>query len=82
MSKNSYKEPLFRESQYKMLNVENALAMVLKEASPLPPSYKSLPDCLNSVLLEDVFAKEDFPPFRASVMDGYAIISSDGPGIS
>ena len=32
-----------------------------------------LKDCLNHVLAEDVYAKDDLPPFRASVMDGYAI---------
>lgn len=34
-----------------------------------------------SVLAEDVFAKDDLPPFRASVMDGYAVSSKNSSGV-
>ena len=30
-------------------------------------------ECLGYVCVEDVVAKEPFPPFRASVKDGYAV---------
>lgn len=32
------------------------------------------------ILAEDVTNDRPFPPFRASVMDGYAVRSEDGPG--
>lgn len=32
------------------------------------------------ILLSDIFAKEPFPPFRASMKDGYAVIAADGAG--
>ena len=36
---------------------------------------------LGSVLGVDVVAPEPLPPFPASIMDGYAVVSSDGPGV-
>ena len=32
---------------------------------------------MGSVLAEDIFAVDDLPPFRASVMDGYAVSDLD-----
>lgn len=32
-------------------------------------------------LAEDVVASDNHPPFRASIMDGYAVVASDGPGV-
>lgn len=32
------------------------------------------------VAAEDVHAVEPFPPFRASIKDGYAVIAADGIG--
>ena len=69
-----------RESPFPMIQVSDALFTVLAESSPLAPTRLHIIDCLNRMLLEDILAKEDYPPFRACVMDGYAIISSDGPG--
>lgn len=34
----------------------------------------------NRILAEDVFAEEPFPPFPASIKDGYAVRSEDGEG--
>lgn len=36
---------------------------------------------LGMILAEDVVAKDPLPPFRASVKDGYAAVTCDGPGI-
>jgi len=33
-------------------------------------------DSLHRVVAEDVFAAEPFPPFPASVKDGYAVVGS------
>ena len=36
---------------------------------------------LGRCLAEDMYAKEPLPPFRASIKDGYAVLSSDGSGL-
>ena len=33
----------------------------------------SILECLRYVCAEEIFAKEPFPPFRASIKDGYAV---------
>lgn len=35
---------------------------------------------LGRCLAEDIDAKDPLPPFRASIKDGYAVLSSDGSG--
>uniref|UniRef100_A0A915D1E6 molybdopterin adenylyltransferase n=1 Tax=Ditylenchus dipsaci TaxID=166011 RepID=A0A915D1E6_9BILA len=35
---------------------------------------------LGDVLAEDILAKSPYPPFRASIKDGYAVLASDGAG--
>lgn len=37
-------------------------------------------DALGGVLARDALADMDFPPFHRATMDGYAVISADGPG--
>jgi len=36
---------------------------------------------VGSVLAEDIVAKDPIPAFRASIVDGYAVIHSDGAGV-
>ncbi|KAJ3606141.1 hypothetical protein NHX12_025662, partial [Muraenolepis orangiensis] len=38
------------------------------------------PDGMGRVLAQDVYAKDNLPPFPASVKDGYAVRAADGPG--
>lgn len=38
-------------------------------------------DALGCVLFQSVVAKENLPPFPASVKDGYAVKASDGSGV-
>jgi len=69
-----------RESPYPMLSVTDALALV-KEHSPNPEALTAKVDSklVGSVLAEDVTARENVPAFRASIVDGYAVvIPSDG----
>ena len=40
----------------------------------------SLLQALGKVLAEDVDSPNPFPPFPASIKDGYAVVASDGPG--
>ncbi|KAI2621490.1 gephyrin [Hypomontagnella submonticulosa] len=64
-----------RESPFPMLSVEDALNKI-KEHTPGPEIItskvnRSIP---GHVLAEDVKARENVPAFRASIVDGYAVI--------
>ncbi|MCJ1394414.1 hypothetical protein MMC18_007292 [Xylographa bjoerkii] len=65
----------YRESPYPMLPVEVATELILKH-TPGPKPLKATVDTnlVGSVLAEDVTATEAVPAFRASIVDGYAII--------
>ncbi|CAK4080941.1 unnamed protein product [Aphanomyces euteiches] len=69
-----------RNSPYDMIPMQEAINTVLREAQPLLKTTVSLQEALGCVLAETVKAKEPLPPFRASVMDGYAVVASDGVG--
>lgn len=61
-----------------MVEVEEALTIIFKEASPnLETEVLSYKHALNRVLAEDVFTKEPIPPFRAAIKDGYAAKGAD-----
>lgn len=64
-----------------LLSVEEALAIVLSHAKRLPPQTASLTSALlGMVLAEDIRADRDSPPFAKSLVDGFAVRSSDGTG--
>jgi gephyrin len=67
-----------RESPYPMLSVEDALKLV-KQHTPAPQKVKIKvnPSLVGSVLAEDVTAEEAVPAYRASTVDGYAVVVSD-----
>ncbi len=72
-----------RESPFEMISVPSALECVLSHAAAgSAGNAESVPlaSALDRILASDVTATEPFPPFRASVMDGYAVVASDGPG--
>lgn len=60
-----------------MLSVDDALQQVSAN-TPLPKAIKARVDesIVGCVLAEDVTAKEAVPAFRASIVDGYAIVAS------
>jgi gephyrin len=62
-----------------MVSVEEAVN-IIKEHTPAPQSIKVkvTPYIIGSVLAEDVSADEAVPAYRASIVDGYAVISSEG----
>lgn len=64
-----------RESPYPMLSVDDALAQV-REHTPSPHVTSSKVDRTlpGSVLAEDVHARANVPAFRASIVDGYAVV--------
>ncbi|CDM31072.1 hypothetical protein CBS147339_218 [Penicillium roqueforti] len=68
----------YRSSPYPMLSVDEALRRI-NEHTPEPevvevPVTTSL---IGSVIAEDVYAAEAVPAYRASIVDGYAIIAPD-----
>jgi molybdopterin molybdotransferase len=60
-----------------MISVEEALARILTEISPLTVTCVALPESSGLVLAQDIVAQEDIPPFANSAMDGFALLSRD-----
>jgi molybdopterin molybdotransferase len=60
-----------------MVPVEEAISTVLSHVHPLEPVRIPFTDALGLILAEDVHAPEPMPPFRASSVDGYAILAGD-----
>ena len=56
-----------------MISVDEALQAVFALANPLPPETVTLREAAGRILAAPVTAKRSQPPFRASVMDGYAV---------
>lgn len=67
----------YRASPYPMLSVEDATRVIL-ENTPAPETIMAKVDTslLGSVLAEDVEATEAVPAYRASIVDGYAVVVS------
>ena len=60
-----------------MLTYDQALAQILGQIAPLEPAELTLTDALGGVLVEDIAAPQDIPPFDNSSMDGFAVRSAD-----
>ena len=71
----------YRESPYPMLSVRDAVERIIRESAlPRPIKLPVNGSLVGHVLAEDVKASEDVPAYRASIVDGYAVIvSKDGP---
>lgn len=67
-----------RSSPYPMLSVDDALNLI-KEHTPSPQIVTAKVDgtLVGSVLAEDVTATEAVPAYRASIVDGYAVIAPE-----
>ncbi|GJE87529.1 molybdenum cofactor biosynthesis protein [Phanerochaete sordida] len=71
-----------RVSPYPAITLEAALESILREVQPLDP--REIPvssDLRGTVLAEDIFAPQNVPPTTTTNVDGYAVRSSDPPGI-
>ncbi len=65
----------YRESPYPMLSVDDALGVIAKHTPPAEVVTAKVDAALvGSVLAEDVKARENVPAFRASIVDGYAVV--------
>ena len=62
-----------------MVEVREALALVLGECAPFRPEPFALEDALGLVLAEDAISDVDSPPFTKSLMDGFAVRALDLP---
>ncbi|KAK3487634.1 MoaB/Mog domain-containing protein [Neurospora hispaniola] len=64
-----------RESPYPMLSVSEALSQIAQH-TPIPQIVTSKVDSslIGAVLAQDVSARENVPAFRASIVDGYAVV--------
>lgn len=64
-----------RSSPYPMLSVDDALKLI-QEHTPAPETISSQVNSslVGAVLAESVTARENVPAFRASIVDGYAVV--------
>jgi molybdopterin molybdotransferase len=60
-----------------MLSVDAALKLVEQHARPLAPRRVALEDSAELLLAEDVTSAVNSPPYDKTLMDGYAVVSSD-----
>ena len=60
-----------------LMSADDALARILAGVPTLPAVDSPLLDALGLVLVDDVAADRDVPPFRNSAMDGYAVRGDD-----
>ena len=61
----------------RMFQPDEARAIVFAHAHPLPAESVPVEQAAWRVLAADVIAPENHPPFPASTMDGYAVVSHD-----
>ncbi|KAJ3295842.1 hypothetical protein HK104_002269 [Borealophlyctis nickersoniae] len=70
-----------RSSPYPMIAFDDAVSIVLSHAPILPAEQRRVTHGLiGHVLAADIVAKEAVPAYRASIVDGYAVLAPDGPG--
>ena len=70
-----------RKSHYAMISMDEAVEIVLQQSERMPVEEVSLFEACGRICSENVLATENFPPFPASIMDGYAVSSPLEPGI-
>ena len=63
-----------------LLTIDEALALVLERARPLPHEEVEVGAAAGRVLAADAVARVDLPPFPSSAMDGYAVRAAETPG--
>ncbi|KAJ4512070.1 hypothetical protein HRR83_006023 [Exophiala dermatitidis] len=64
-----------RSSPYPMLSVSEAVAKIIEKTPKPTPELRDLsPDLTGCIVSEDIRAAEAVPAYRASIVDGYAVI--------
>uniref|UniRef100_A0A3B4DCA2 Gephyrin n=1 Tax=Pygocentrus nattereri TaxID=42514 RepID=A0A3B4DCA2_PYGNA len=69
-----------RMSPFPLTSMDKAFITVLEMTPVLGTEIINYRDGMGRVLVQDVYAKDNLPPFPASVKDGYAVRAADGPG--
>uniref|UniRef100_A0A8C1K5A2 Gephyrin n=1 Tax=Cyprinus carpio TaxID=7962 RepID=A0A8C1K5A2_CYPCA len=69
-----------RMSPFPLTAMDKAFITVLEMTAVLGTEIINYRDGMGRVLAQDVYAKDNLPPFPASVKDGYAVRAADGPG--
>uniref|UniRef100_A0A672LRZ9 Gephyrin-like n=1 Tax=Sinocyclocheilus grahami TaxID=75366 RepID=A0A672LRZ9_SINGR len=69
-----------RMSPFPLTSMDKAFITVLEMTPVLGNEIINYRDGMGRVLAQDVYAKDNLPPFPASVKDGYAVRAADGPG--
>ncbi|XP_051953937.1 gephyrin-like isoform X1 [Xyrauchen texanus] len=69
-----------RMSPFPLTSMDKAFITVLEMTATLSTEIINYRDGMGRVLAQDVYAKDNLPPFPASVKDGYAVRAADGPG--
>ncbi|KAE8375597.1 hypothetical protein BDV26DRAFT_267528 [Aspergillus bertholletiae] len=68
----------YRESPYPMLSVDEALGVISQQTpDPVVVEVPVTTALVGSVIAEDVYAAEAVPAYRASIVDGYAVIAPE-----
>ncbi|TFK43891.1 hypothetical protein BDQ12DRAFT_675753 [Crucibulum laeve] len=71
-----------RKSPYPLISLQEALDHIKQNISPLPTYTLAVNHTLRGhVLAEDVYAPHDAPPTATTSVDGYALRSTDKPGV-
>ena len=60
-----------------MIAFDDALKLVLDQASPFGDEEVPTGNAFNRVLAESLYADRDYPPFNRAAMDGYALRFAD-----
>ncbi|KAF2721605.1 hypothetical protein K431DRAFT_246861 [Polychaeton citri CBS 116435] len=67
----------YRESPYPLMTVDEALSLISRHTPEATTTILPVNESIvGYVLSEDVTARESVPAFRASIVDGYAVIAS------
>lgn len=61
----------------RMLDPEDARSRIMAHVRRLPAEAVPLREAAWRVLATDIIATQDFPPFAAATMDGYAVVAED-----
>ncbi|XP_014341302.1 gephyrin isoform X3 [Latimeria chalumnae] len=69
-----------RMSPFPLTSMDKAFITVLEMTPVLGTELIDYRYGMGRVLAQDVYAKDNLPPFPASVKDGYAVRAADGPG--
>jgi molybdopterin molybdotransferase len=60
-----------------MLSVDEAFRQVIGWCEALPTAERTIDECLGAILMEEVLADQDLPPFDKALVDGFAVNSQD-----